>query len=45
MMIQPEIKEKIINAANALVAEGISGPTNDQVRERMGVGLCPTYHR
>ena len=38
MKINPEIKEKIITAATALVAEGIENPTNDQVRERMGGG-------
>ncbi len=38
MKVKPEIKEKIITAANALIAEGIENPTNDQVRERMGGG-------
>lgn len=38
MKVKPEIKEKIIAAANALAAEGIENPTNDQVRERMGSG-------
>ncbi len=38
MKIKPEIKEVIIAAANALAAEGIGRPTNDQVRERMGGG-------
>jgi len=38
MKVKPEIKEKIIAAANALAAEGIESPTNDQVRERMGSG-------
>lgn len=38
MKVKPEIKEKIIAAANALTAEGIESPTNDQVRERMGSG-------
>ncbi len=38
MKVKPEIKEKIDTVANALVAEGIESPTNDQVRERMGGG-------
>ncbi len=38
MKVKPAIKEKIIAAANALAAEGIESPTNDQVRERMGGG-------
>jgi chromosome segregation ATPase len=38
MKVKPEIKEKIITTANALTAEGIENPTNDQVRERMGGG-------
>lgn len=38
MKVKPEIKEKIIAAANTLAAEGIENPTNDQVRERMGGG-------
>lgn len=38
MKVKPEIKEKIVAAANALVAEGTEGPTNDQVRERIGGG-------
>jgi len=38
MTVKPEIKDRIVNAANALVAEGIESPTNDQVRERMGGG-------
>lgn len=36
--IKPEIKERIINAANTLTAEGVENPTNDQVREKMGGG-------
>lgn len=38
MKVKPEIKERIITAANALVAEGSDSPTNDQVREYMGGG-------
>lgn len=38
MTVKPEIKSKIINTANTLVAEGVESPTNDQVRERMGGG-------
>lgn len=38
MKIKPEIKERIVEAANALVAEGNENPTNEQVRERMGSG-------
>ncbi|MBD2816575.1 DNA-binding protein [Xenorhabdus sp. Flor] len=38
MKIKPEIKDKIISAANALQAEGVAAPTNEQVRERMGGG-------
>ncbi|WP_275099652.1 DNA-binding protein [Sedimenticola hydrogenitrophicus] len=38
MSVKKEIREKIVAAANALVAEGIESPTNDQVRERMGGG-------
>lgn len=38
MKIKPEIKERIINAANTLTAEGVENPTNEQVRERMGGG-------
>jgi len=34
----PEIKERIIATANALVAEGIEEPTNAAVLERMGKG-------
>ena len=32
------IKEKVLSAANAMVAEGIENPTNEQVREKMGGG-------
>lgn len=38
MSIKPEIKDKIIAAAMALVTEGVENPTNDQVRERMKGG-------
>ena len=38
MVIKPEIQERIITAANQLVAEGNEQPTNEQVRERMGGG-------
>ena len=38
MKIKPDIKDKIIAAANALAGEGNDNPTNDQVRERMGGG-------
>ena len=38
MKVKPEIKENIFAAADALAAEGIESPTNDQVRERMGGG-------
>jgi uncharacterized coiled-coil protein SlyX len=38
MNVKPGIQEKIIGAANALVAEGTATPTNDQVRERLGGG-------
>jgi chromosome segregation ATPase len=38
MTIKPDIRDKIIAAANALAGEGIESPTNDQVRERMGGG-------
>lgn len=38
MKVKPEIKERIVAAADALAAEGIESPTNDQVRERMGSG-------
>lgn len=36
--VKPEIKDRIIAAAQALVGEGVSNPTNEQVRERMGGG-------
>lgn len=38
MKISPDIKERIIATANALVAEGIEEPTNAAVLERMGKG-------
>lgn len=38
MKVNPEIKEKIVTAANALAGEGNDNPTNDQVRERLGGG-------
>lgn len=38
MKVKPEIKDRILSAANALASEGIENPTNDQVRERMGGG-------
>lgn len=38
MKIKSEIQQKIIAAANALAAEGIDRPTNDQVRDHMGGG-------
>ncbi|MHC8495330.1 DNA-binding protein (plasmid) [Thalassospira sp. SM2505] len=38
MPIKPEIRDRIITAANALSAEGVENPTNDQVREQMGGG-------
>ncbi|WP_027951096.1 DNA-binding protein [Haliea salexigens] len=38
MTIKADIKDKIIAAANALMAEGNDSPTNDQVRDRMGGG-------
>ena len=38
MKIKPDIRDKIIAAANALAGEGVENPTNDQVRERMGGG-------
>ncbi len=38
MNVKPDIKEKILTAANALVAEGNDNPTNAQVLERMGKG-------
>lgn len=36
--INPDIRDRIITAANALAAEGIDNPTNEQVRERMNGG-------
>ncbi|HFG2077193.1 TPA: DNA-binding protein [Vibrio cholerae] len=36
--VKPEIRDRIIATANALISEGIDNPTNDQVRERMGGG-------
>ena len=38
MNVKPEIREKILSAVQRLQAEGITSPTNDQVRERMGGG-------
>ena len=38
MTIKPEIRDRIVAAANTLSAEGVENPTNDQVRERMGGG-------
>ena len=38
MIIQHNMRERILNAANYLVAQGIEKPTNDQVRERLGGG-------
>lgn len=38
MNIKPEIRDKFIAAANALVAEGIENPTNEQVRQKAGGG-------
>lgn len=38
MAIKPEIKAKIVDAALALVAQGVEAPTNDQVREYLGGG-------
>ncbi len=38
MPVKPEIKKRIIDAANALVGEGDDSPTNDAIRERMGGG-------
>jgi chromosome segregation ATPase len=38
MKINPEIKQRIIAAANFLATEGNDMPTNDQVREKMGGG-------
>lgn len=38
MKIKANIRERITSAANALVADGVDTPTNEQVRERMGGG-------
>lgn len=38
MKIKPETKDKIVTAANTLLAEGVANPTNDQVREHLGGG-------
>ena len=38
MTAQPEIQDRILTTANALVAEGIANPTNAQVRARLGGG-------
>ncbi len=38
MPVNPEIKKRIVDAANALVGEGDDSPTNDAIRERMGGG-------
>lgn len=38
MEISSEIKNKIVNAANQLVLEGVVSPTNQEVRNRMGGG-------
>jgi len=38
MTVNPDIQQRIVAAANALVGEGINAPTNDQVRERLGGG-------
>src|SRR5690554_4304053 len=38
MSIKPEIRARIVGAANALLDQGIQNPTNDQVREQMGGG-------
>lgn len=38
MLIKPEIRDRILDAAEKLVAEGIDRPTNEQVRERLGGG-------
>ena len=37
-MVKTDVKQRIIEAAMALVAEGIEDPTNDQVREKLGGG-------
>lgn len=38
MKVNPEIRERIVAAANFLATEGNDMPTNDQVREKMGGG-------
>ena len=38
MSIKPEIRQRILDAAEQLAAEGIDRPTNEQVRERLGGG-------
>lgn len=38
MNVKPEIKERIVAAANFLVADGIDTPTNEQVRQHLGGG-------
>lgn len=38
MNIKLEIRERIVTAANTLVAEGVEQPTNEQVREHLGGG-------
>ena len=38
MTIKPEIQQRIVAAAEELVAEGVDKPTNEQVRERLGGG-------
>ncbi len=38
MKIKPEIKDRILSAVNALVAEGVEEPTNQAVLEKMGKG-------
>ncbi len=38
MPVNPDIKKRILDAANALAAEGNDSPTNDAIRERLGGG-------
>lgn len=38
MIVKPDIKKRILDAANALAAEGNDNPTNDAIRERLGGG-------
>ncbi len=38
MLINPEIKQRILDAANMLAAEGGDNPTNDAIREHLGGG-------